>query len=66
MKRWLIRTCWPPYECELCVGQYPGQGCYCAYYGAPWPGGPGPEWWRVRLRRAVRWWYSLDENYWRG
>lgn len=49
--RWaVLGVAWPTYDCELCVGQEPQQGCYCAYHGAPRAGGPGPETWRVWLR----------------
>lgn len=43
---WLHRLiydfAWPPYECELCVGQEPQSGCYCAHYDCLLPGVP-PE-----------------------
>lgn len=48
------RAAWPVYECELCVGQDPWQGCYCAYYKSDRPGGPDLPLWRRLLRRVVR------------
>ena len=51
MKRSLYNWAWPSFECQQCVGQEYWQGCYCDYYGASCPGGPGPEWWRLLLRR---------------
>lgn len=54
---WAIRDLlWPGYPCEQCVGQAPGEGCYCAYYGAIAPGGPGPGRLRAFGRRFYNWW----------
>lgn len=44
---------WPSYACELCVGQEPQQGCYCAYYGASAPGCPP-----TRFQQFWRWLYD--------
>lgn len=59
----LLALGWPSYECELCVGQDPGIGCWCGYHGASAPG-IGPEKWRVRLRKILRWIYRLDPEDW--
>lgn len=42
----------PRYECELCIGQEPWSGCYCAYHGAYYPGGGDAPRWR-RIARAA-------------
>lgn len=49
---WRVRSwLYPSYECELCVGQEPWQGCYCAHHGAVAAGGDGPG----PIRRFFRW-----------
>lgn len=40
--RLIYEFAWPPYACELCVGQDHWQGCECDYKGAIAPG-IGPE-----------------------
>lgn len=52
-RRGLRGLAWPGYECQQCVGQEYGQGCWCAYNGASSPG-EGPEWWRVQLRMLFK------------
>lgn len=48
----IIRLLYPPYECEMCVGQEPWRGCYCAYYDAYGPAGvETPRW--VEIARSV-------------
>lgn len=65
IRRAILKFLWPPYPCERCVGQSSWDGCYCAYHGAPWPGGPGPQKWRVHLRRIARWCFNLDKELWK-
>lgn len=50
VRRKLRDLAWPTYECERCVGQDLGQGCYCAHYDAP-GAGRHVESWRAHLRR---------------
>ena len=54
------RALWPPFECELCVGQEYWQGCYCAYHGATAPCDPYVAWWRRWGRRAWEWVFYVE------
>jgi hypothetical protein len=61
--RWQLREiAWPQYACEDCIGAIE-HGCWCAATDAVKPGGPGPERWRLWLRRAldrIGWGWSLN------
>lgn len=49
----LKRLAWPYYNCEWCVGQAPGTGCYCSNSDCVRPGTP-PERWRRWLRKSLQ------------
>jgi len=58
--RWRVRAwLWPSYECELCVGQEPWRGCWCAYHGAPRPN-EGPSRSRVWARELATRWLGVE------
>jgi hypothetical protein len=52
LRKWLLSIAWPTYDCEDCIGMVE-HGCQCAVYDAIKPGGPGPEPWRMALRKAL-------------
>lgn len=59
LKRLINDFLHPCYNCEDCVGAGPHvSACYCAYYDAMSPGGPGPS----RLIRALRWIWEPVRN----
>lgn len=52
--RWIDKAK-PDYECEHCVGQSYGVGCYCQYHGAYAPCEPrGPWWFELLLKLEAR------------
>lgn len=55
---------WPPYDCELCVGQHPGQGCYCAYMGAFAPCDPVGSPWSAVFRWMHGFLFFNTSPYW--